>query len=695
MTRLDSSPYFNRDLSWLKFNERVLYQAQDARVPLLERIRFLAIFSSNLDEFFMKRVGYLKRVVGRSVPQVGADLLPPEMLLTEIRQVVLRQIQARQYCYEKNQAELTKNGVHFLKWSDLTEDEKKSAKGYFHSKVFPILTPLAVDKAHPFPFLSNLSISLGIVLTHPQKGETFFARVKIPDVLPQWIQINATSGAGLAKTYRLIRLVDLISENLEELFPEMIVKSVMPFRVTRSADISETSDDVEDRLDMVEEELRLRRIARIVRFEHGKANDSSIFQFLRDELELTPSDLFEIPGEISYNCLNEIVSLNIVEHRYVPHIPVRPAALLDDGRDIFSIIREKDILVHYPYESFHDSVERFIIESIKDPNVLAIKISLYRAGENNPIIPLLIRAAEKGKQVVCVIELKARFDEARNIYLSETLEGAGVHVVYGIMGKKIHSKTILVIRKEGDTYRYYSHIGTGNYNSNTSKLYTDLSVFTADKRIGNELIEVFNFLTGLSLKKSYSKLLVAPVNMRKQFLQYIKKEIEFQKTQGSGQIIAKMNSLEDQEICDALYVASQAGVQIDLIVRGFCILRPKIKNFSENIRVVSVIGRFLEHSRIFYFRRGAQDPLEGKFYVGSADWMYRNLNNRIEVIAPVENQLSREQLWFVLQKLLNDNVQTWDLDSQGEYVLRKPQKTDSKGVHEELIKYYAGFSHGQ
>ena len=341
-------------------------------------------------------------------------------------------------------------------------------------------------------------------------------------------------------------------------------------------------------------------------------------------------------------------------------------------------------------KAFNDSVERFILEAVKDPNVLAIKITLYRAGENNPIIPLLIRAAEKGKQVVCVVELKARFDEARNIYWGEMLEDAGVHVVYGVPGKKIHCKTILVIRKEGDSYRFYSHIGTGNYNPNTAKLYTDLSVLTADKKIGNELIEVFNFLTGLSLKKNYTKLLVAPVNMRMRFLQYIKKEVEFQKAEGNGHIIAKMNSLEDQEICNHLYQASQAGVKIDLIVRGFCALKPGVKNMSETIRVSSVIGRFLEHSRIYYFRRGAKDPLQGKFYIGSADWMYRNLNNRIETIVPVEELHAKEQCWYTLQAMLADKVQSWDLDSRGEYTLRKSEKSDGKGVHEELIKYYAG-----
>ena len=348
----DPNPYFNRDLSWLKFNERVLFQAQDSRVPLLERARFLAIFSNNLDEFFMKRVGYLKRAMSRAVPQVGVDQLPPDQLYNEIREVVKKHLITREQTYEKIKAELTKSGIWFEKWANLSPEEKKSANAYFQSKVFPVLTPLAVDKSHPFPFLSNLSVSLGIVLQHPKKGETYFARVKIPDVLPQWVQISGKPDGKDKGGYRLIRLVDLISENLSELFPEMIVQSVMPFRITRNANIAETSDDVEDRLDMVEEELRLRRVAQIVRFEHSKPLDASMFQFLCDELELTAIDLYEVPGEVSYNSLNEIANLNIPELRYPPHVPMRPLALKEEGRDIFSLIREKDVLVHHPYESF-------------------------------------------------------------------------------------------------------------------------------------------------------------------------------------------------------------------------------------------------------------------------------------------------------------------------------------------------------
>jgi polyphosphate kinase len=683
----ESYPYFNRDLSWLKFNERVLFQAQDSRVPLLERVRFLSIFSSNMDEFFMKRIGHLKRLESRAIPQVGTDHLPPSHVLKTVRDDIVKQIEMRRICYDKLTSDLQKQKIQFLKWSDLTEDEKSSAKDYFMNKVFPVLTPLAVDKSHPFPFLSNLSVSLGIMLSRPKNNETLFARVKIPDVLPQWLQIHMSGEKG----YRLVRLIDVISANLNELFPEMNIQNIMPFRVTRNAEIHDEIEDeeIEDQLDLVEEELRLRRVAKIVRLEYTPASDDSMLKYLRDELELKDEDLYPISGELSYNSLNEIANLNLPNLRYRPFSPTKPLALRDPNENIFSAIKAKDILVHCPFESFSDSVERFIQEAVDDPDVLAIKITLYRAGENNPIIPLLIAAAEMGKQVVCVVELKARFDEARNIRWGEMLEEAGVHVVYGVSGKKVHSKTILVIRKEGDSYCFYSHVGTGNYNSTTAKLYTDLSLFTADKRIGNELIEVFNFLTGLSLKKNYQKLMVAPVNMRKRIVQYIKKEIELAKAGEVAHIVAKMNSLEDQEVCDLLYQASQAGVKVDLIVRGFCCLRPGLKGISENIRVMSVIGRFLEHSRVFYFRRGAKDPLGGRFYIGSADWMYRNLNNRIETVAPVEEIGATTYLWNLLQRILNDRTQTWDLQPNGEYILRRPEpgtpKSEDRTIHDDYM----------
>ena len=679
-----NTKFFNRDLSWLKFNERVLYQAQDHRVPLLERLRFLAIFATNLDEFFMKRIASLRQLPERSIADIGPQPFTGPQLLSEVRTTVMRHGEMVRQCYEKLLPEMVKHKIFFLKWQELTEVEKKWAGEYFTSKVFPVLTPLAVDTSHPFPFLSNLSVSLGIVLKRPKTFDPLFARVKIPDALPQWVQIHSSNQSG----HRLIRLIDLVAANLAELFPEMLIEHVMPFRVTRNADVEDMSDDVEDRFDTVEEELRLRRVAQIVRLEHGSTADRSMLNYLRDELKLTDDDLYENRGEISYHSLSEIANLNIPSLRYPTCTPVRPAVFREDERDVFSTIRDRDVLVHHPFESFQDSVERFVREAVNDPQVLAIKITLYRAGENNPIIPMLIAAAQKGKQVVCVLELKARFDEARNMYWGEMLEDAGVHVVYGVVDKKVHGKILLVIRKENESYRFYSHVSTGNYNPHTAKIYTDLSLFTSDKRIGTEIIEVFNFLTGLSLKKTYQKLLVAPVNMRKRFLQLIKKEIEYQKNGGSGYILAKMNSFEDHEVCEALYEASRAGVKIDLIVRGFCTLRPRVPGLSDNIRVMSVVGRFLEHSRIYYFKRGAKDPIDGKFLIGSADWMYRNLNNRIETVVPIEDASSKQYLWQVLQMILNDQVQVWDAEPTGEYTLRKPPTSDAHGVQDELARLH-------
>lgn len=686
---MQDSPFFNRDLSWLEFNQRVLAQAADPQMPLLERVRFLAIFSNNLDEFFMKRMGYLRKAEAHDIQSVGADKAKPSVLLSQLRQRIELQLGQRQSLREELETELGLKGIHFLKWKDLSEEEAKQAQSYFHEKVFPILTPLAIDKAHPFPFLSNLSMSLGIVLRHPVSSEHLYARVKIPDVLPQWIEIGDPEAS---KEIRLLSLQDLVVANLEVLFPEMTIESVIPFRVSRSASIDAVSDDVEDRLDMVEEELRMRRVAPVVRLEYNDGGNSygrAFLDLIRSELEIDETETYHIHGEVDYLALNEVANVNRPELRFPDHKPVKPQAFKDDPRSLFKIIRDKECLVHHPFESFHDSVEDFIREAVRDPKVLAIKMTLYRAGENNPIIPLLIRAAEKGKQVVAVIELKARFDEARNIYWSELLESAGVHVVYGVLGKKIHSKSVLVIRKEQGGYRFYSHLGTGNYNPSTAKLYTDFSLFTAQKEVGEELIEVFNYLTGLSRKKKYSKLLVAPVNMRKRFLKAIEKEIENQKQGFPAHIFAKMNSLEDREVCEALYRASQAGVQVDLLVRGFCCLRPGVPGLSENIRVQSIIGRFLEHSRIFYFRRAEEDPVDGRFYIGSADWMYRNLNNRVETMVPVEERQNRQELWDYLNLAWQDEIQSWKLSSDGKYQRMKADGSLKDGLHHKQIKRYS------
>ena len=469
-----------------------------------------------------------------------------------------------------------------------------------------------MDPGHPFPFISNLSTSLGVTLRHPQNDEKFFARVKIPKVLPQWVRLDGEK----KQEYRFVSLVEMVKENLHDLFPSMQVLNVMPFRLTRNADITRDEEDAEDLLAMIEEELRLRRFAEVVRLEHGPNPDPWILKFLMEELELNEDDIYELPEELDldYRGLNAIADLNIPNLRFEPWTPVTPITFLEDDPELmFNALRNRDRLVHHPYESFSATVEKFIRAAADDSKVVAIKMTLYRTGDNSPFIKSLIRAAESGKQVVCLVELKARFDEERNIYWAQELENAGVHVVYGVVGLKTHAKTSLVVRQEGDGLRCYAHIGTGNYNVSTGRLYTDLGLFTANEELTSELVQFFHYLTGRSLKADYRHLLIAPVNMSQRFKYMIDREAENARQKKPAHIFVKMNNMEENDIAMALYNASQAGVEIDMVVRGFCCLRPGIKGLSERIRVLSVIGRFLEHSRIFYFRNGAANPLMESF----------------------------------------------------------------------------------
>ncbi len=658
--------FLSRDLSWLEFNRRVLYQAIDERTPLLERVRFLGIFTTNLDEFFMKRIGALKRQVASGVATLTPDGRTPAQVLSAIRDAVLPMIVQQGAVYKQIKAQLAQNSVHILEWEELTEKEQQAAHVYFQRNVFAVLTPLAVDPGSPFPFISNLSTSLGIILVHPDHSENLFARVKIPEVLPKWINLSTTSSE-----YRFVSLHEMIRHNLPDLFPDLAIVDVMLFRVTRNADIERDEEDAEDLRQLMEEELRQRRFANVVRLEHGPDPNAWILEFLTTELDLMPGDVYEMPGELDYDDLRIIMDLAIPTMRFDPWTPTVPPALTDEETDIFALIRHGDLLLHHPYESFTASVERFIKSAAADPKVLAIKMSLYRTGDDSPFIKTLIRAAETGKQVVCLVELKARFDEQRNILLANALEKAGVHVVYGVVGLKTHCKAALVVRDESDGIRCYAHIGTGNYNSSTAKLYTDLGLFTCDADITRDVVELFHYLTGRSLKRHYRKLLVAPANMRDRVLELINREAEHAQAGRPAAIIGKMNSLEERKVCTALYAASRAGVDINLIVRGFCTLRPNTPGLSERIRVMSVIGRFLEHSRIFYFRNGAADPVDGEFYIGSADWMYRNLQARVEAVVPIERRSARERLWFILQTMLSDGRQAWDMDGDGTYTLRR------------------------
>ena len=699
--------FINREVSWLRFNERVLHEALDERTPLLERIGFLAIFNSNLDEYYQKRVGSLKRQAKLGQGPRGSDGMSVSDQLKTVREMVLPMLRAQANCYQNQILPAMKEqGIELLQWADLTSAEKQEAEQHFMDQLFPVLTPLAVDPGHPFPFISNLSTSLGVMLrtppNDPQAAQTDvtgsfgmqFARVKVPEVLPGWVRLQAESGEDQDR-YRFVSLQNLIHHNLHHLFQGMDIEEIEPFRVTRNAAVGSQDEDAEDLLEVVNEELRARRFANIVRLEVDDTPYRPLNQFLIGEMSLAEQDVYEMPGELDYNDLWVVHGMcdkpDLKYDRWKPVIPLR---MIDDEASIFSVIRSGDVMVHHPYESFSHSVERFIREACNDPDVIAIKLTLYRTAKNSPFIPDLIRAAEAGKQVVVLVELKARFDEERNVELAQRLEKAGIHVVYGVVGLKTHTKTALVVRQEGSALRSYAHIGTGNYNAKTADLYTDLGLFTCDPRITGDLVQVFHFLTGRSIAKDYKHLLIAPTNMRRRFMEMIQREIDHcadWKERGGDledpnrpSILAKMNSLEDKEICEKLYQASCAGVKIDLIVRGFCCLRPGVQGLSENITVTSVIGRFLEHSRVYCFHNNG----EREYYIGSADWMYRNLNNRVECITPIYDPGHRATLQNMLNVMLADQRQSWDMHPDGSYTQRKPEDLNtgpSVGTHRTLM----------
>ena len=673
------SLFTSRETGWLNFNRRVLAEAEDARNPLLERVRFLSISGSNLDEFFMKRVGGLKRHVAYGISPKSADGKTPLMQLQEIRQSVMPMLQDQSNCFNKSlKPALEKENIFLVSWKDLSEKEKEQVKKYYNKNVFPVLTPLSVDPGHPFPFISNLSISLGVTLKYPNNDEKLFARLKVPKVLPQWIRVDPESSV-----FKFVSLQEVIKENLADLFPSMQVLEAMSFRLTRNADSDQDPEDAEDLLEAIEEELRQRRFAEVVRLEHGPNPDPWMLKFLMEELELTEEDIYELPGELDYTDLTAIADLNLPKLKFEPYTPVVTPALMEEGVGLFNSLKLADQMVHHPFESFSASVEKFIRVASEDPKVLAIKMTLYRTGDNSPFIRSLIRAAEQGKQVVCLVELKARFDEERNIYWATELENAGVHVVYGVVGLKTHAKTALVVSQEQDGLRCYAHIGTGNYNVATSRFYTDLGLLTAREEITADIVEFFHFLTGRSLKNNYQHLLIAPVNMFSKFKAMIEREAEHAKAGKPAQIIAKFNNFEENDLAVALYAASQKGTQIDMIVRGFCCIRPGVPGMSENLRVTSVIGRFLEHSRVFYFRNGAADPIDGEFFIGSADWMYRNLHARVEAIVPILDRTLKEKLWEILQLYLKEQRQAWKMTSDGSYS-KKP--SEDIGIHQTLMQ---------
>jgi polyphosphate kinase len=696
----DPQYYLNRELSWLEFNGRVLHEACDDRTPLLERLKFLAIFNSNLDEFFMVRVAGLKQQVEAKVSLLTPDGRTPQQQLDDIRSTLIPHVKKEHQHFEEILRPLLVNhGIHILDYIDLNQKQRTHLNNYFEEQVFPVLTPLAVDPSHPFPFISNLSLNLAVVVKNPDTEEEFFARVKVPNVLPRFLPIPPELGdqnSDKPAHWTGVPLEQAIAHNLESLFPGMNIQEYHPFRITRDADLVLEEDEADDLLLAIEQELRKRRLGGSpVRLEIQSQTPEIVRSRLLHDLELTESDLYEVDGLLGLRDLMSFMALPLPELKDPPRQSVVPLRLqrlrepsldpdaveTDEGKDFFAVIREKDLLVHHPYQSFSQTVVRFITHAAYDPNVLAIKMTLYRTSGDSPIVNALIAAAENDKQVSVLVELKARFDEENNIYWAKRLERVGVHVVYGLVGLKTHSKTVMVVRREKDRIRRYVHIGTGNYNPKTARLYTDLGLFSCREELGADITDLFNFLTGYSLQKSYRELLVAPVNMRDRFLALIHREIENVQNGFSGRIVAKMNSLVDPEIIAALYEASRAGVQIDLIIRGVCCLRPGLKDISENIRIISIVGRFLEHSRIYYFHNNTQEEI----FIGSADWMRRNLDRRVEVITPVKDPDIAKDLQEIMGIMLADNRQAWELQADGTYIQRRPYDDSPEANSQKII----------
>jgi polyphosphate kinase len=684
----DPEYYFNRELSWLEFNRRVLHEAIDPRNPLLERVKFAAIFSANLDEFFMVRVASLQRQVEAEITALTPDGRTAQQQLDEIGQRLHPMVAQLQDLFETQlHSQLADEGVYVPKYSELNSAQIDYLKQFFEKRVFPILTPLAVDPAHPFPLMSNLSLNLAVVLKDPETGVERFARVKVPDSLPRFVSLPPELHPKRSRpvVWVGVSLEQVVADNLERLFPGMIIQEHHLFRVTRDADLAMQEEEAEDLAAAIAQELGKRRFSgSVVRFQFAPTMSEFVKQTLIKGMNVDSNDLYVTQGWLAIRDLMSLMSLPLPHLKDKPFTPVVPNRLLalseesiagqETGEGIFQVIQQGDLLVHHPYESFSASVEQFILKAAQDPAVQAIKMTLYRTSSDSPIVKALIAAAQNSKQVVALVELKARFDEASNLNWARTLEEAGVHVIYGVLGLKTHTKIVLVMRQEGDEIRRYVHIGTGNYNAKTAKIYTDLGLMSCREELGADLTDLFNYLTGFSKQKSFRRLLVAPVTLRDRMTQMIRREIEHCHADQPGRIIAKMNALIDPDIIKVLYEASQAGVQIDLIIRGMCCLRPSIPGVSENIRVISIVGRYLEHARIFYFHNAGQEEI----YIGSADWMQRNLDRRVEAVTPVEEPTLLQELKAILAIQLGDNRRAWELQSSGSYVQRHPAKEESE-----------------
>lgn len=663
--------FLNRELSWIHFNERVLALAEDDETPLLERAKFLAIFASNLDEFYMVRVAGLKRQLAAGVLTKSPDGLTARQQLEKISEKV-RPVVARHallFCDEILPA-LTHKGVRVARWSQLDARQRDELHLLFQEQIFPVVTPLAVDPGHPFPYISNLSLNLAVQVADPLSGRIHFARIKVPPVLSRF---TALSQDGL-----FVPIEDVIAANLDKLFPGMTIVEHHTFRVTRNADLEVDDDGAEDLLEALEEELQKRRFAPAVRLEIESNMPPHILRLLQRELEIQEQDVHPLPGPLD---------LSGLWHLYEPFPPVTHERLVshdDSSPDMFEVLSDEDMLVHHPYDSFATSVQRLIEQAASDPHVLAIKQTLYRTSGDSPIVDALVQAATSGKQVVVLVEIKARFDEQANINWARMLEQAGCHVVYGVIGLKTHAKLCLIVRREEGRMGRYVHVGTGNYNPRTARIYEDMGLLTSDPQLGSDVSHLFNYLTGYSRETRYPSLIVAPDGMRAQILELIEKEASSSTPDSPGRIVMKVNNLVDEGIIEGLYAASRAGVEIDLIVRGICALRPGLEGTSETIRVRSILGRFLEHSRIFYFQHGG-----GMFYLGSADMMHRNLDRRVEALARIRSPGIQKELRAILELAHADNCSAWELRSDATWS-RVPKGDEVVNLQRELMHQAGG-----
>ncbi len=675
---LPEDRYFNRELSWVDFNERVLALAEDASQPLLERVKFLAIFAGNLDEFYMVRVAGLKRQVEAGLSSRSSDGMTPRNQLAALAEKLEPLVHRHDRLFlDEILPALGKEGIDILRWSDLEDGQRDEINEVFRDQIFPVLTPLAVDPGHPFPYISSLSLNLAVIINEPASDRSHFARVKVPPLLPRFIELSVGEV--------FVPIEDVIAANLDQLFAGMNVVDHFYFRVTRNADLEVNDDGAEDLLLALEEELRKRRFSPAVRLEIEESMPDHVLDLLRRELEVGEEDVHKLAGPLDLTGLWDLYGIERPELLHPLFLPTTEPDLQlseDGGSKIFDVLQRKDILLHHPYDSFATSVETLVEQAASDPDVLAIKQTLYRTSGDSPIVNALIDAAQAGKQVVVLVEIKARFDERANINWARALEQAGCHVVYGLVGLKTHAKLCLIVRQEKNKLRRYVHVGTGNYNPKTARLYEDLGLLTTHPEIGAEVSHLFNFLTGYSRHSQFRWILVGPHGLREQIVSLIEREVVLHTPERPGYVSMKLNSLVDEELIDALYTASQAGVKVDLMIRGMCSLKPGVRDLSDNITVRSILGRFLEHSRIFYFRHAGQDD----FFIGSADMMRRNLDRRVEAVVSVKEKRLKDRLKEILRLSFADNSAAWELNGEGHWNKLEPGDDEVINLQEELMR---------